>query len=257
MTVRTGEQVLVYHSERAKFLVTFQPGKRISTHLGEIELPEILEWGAALQSNIGKAFYVLRPSTSDVAMKVKRTTTIIYPKDAGWMILEAGIGAGSRVLEVGTGSGSLTIMLARVVGPEGRVYSFERREEFLKNAISNVERAGLADRVEFALRDPSVDGFGVTDIEAAFVDVPEPWALVSPVFDALMGGGAWISLSPNVEQVKATWKALKEHGFVRIKAVEILEREMLIREHGVRPRERMISHTGYILSARKVLPPSE
>ncbi len=252
MTVKTGEQVLLYHSERAKFLVVFQPQKRISTHLGELVLPETLELGAVLESSTGQPFYVLKPSTTDVAMKVKRTTTIIYPKDAGWMILEAGIGAGSRVLEVGTGSGSLTIMLARIVGPQGRVYSFERREEFLKNAMTNVERAGLAEQVEFALRDPAVEGFGVSEIEAAFVDVPEPWTLVSPVFDALMGGGAWISLSPNMEQVKETWRALKKHGFVRFKAVEILEREILVREHGVRPRERMISHTGYIISARKV-----
>ncbi len=252
MEVRTGELVLIYHSERAKFLVVYQPNKRISTHLGEIVLPESMRFGDSIESSTGRLFYALRPSTSDVAMKVKRTTTIIYPKDAGWMILEAGIGAGSRVLEVGSGSGSLTIMLATIVGPEGRVYSFERRGEFLENARSNVERAGLADRVEFILKDPATEGFGLTEIEAAFVDVPEPWTMVPPAFEALMGGGAWISLSPNMEQVKETWRALKEAGFVRFKAVELLEREILVREHGVRPRERMISHTGYIVTARKV-----
>ncbi len=258
MKAKAGDLVFLYNSEKARFLVTYQPGKRVSTHLGEIVLPDDLEYGAAVRSSTGAVFYVLMPSTSDIAMKVRRTTTIIYPKDAGWMILEAGIGSGSKVIEVGSGSGSLTIMLARIVGPEGRVYSFERREKFLENARENVKRAGLLDRVEFALRDPAVEGFGVEDVEAVFVDVPEPWTMVPPAFEALAGGGAWISLSPNMEQVKETWRTLKSHGFVRFKAVEILEREILVREQGVRPRERMISHTGYIVSARKVnIPPEE
>ncbi|RKY98057.1 MAG: tRNA methyltransferase [Candidatus Hydrothermota bacterium] len=252
MGIERGQYVLLYHSENAKYLVSFIPNKALHTHLGIVELREDLEFGDVIKSSKGKLFYVLRPSTSDISMKVRRTTTIIYPKDAGWMILEAGVGAGSKVIEVGTGSGALTIILAKIVGPNGKVYSFERRPEFLENAKQNVEKAGLAEIVHFELRDPAVDGFGVKDADAIFVDVPEPWTLAQAAHDALAGGAAWVSLSPQIEQVKSTFEALRGAGFVRLKCVEILEREMLVRDVGTRPKERMVSHTGYLVSARKV-----
>ncbi len=249
--IREGELVFVYGGEEAGFLLLYQPGKRISTHLGEVVLPENAEFGSAIESSTGNKFYILKPTTTDLMMKVRRTTTIMYPKDVGFLILEAGIGEGSRVLEVGTGSGALTIVLAKIVGKTGKVYSFERRAEFLENARKNVERAGLADRVEFYHLDPAAEGFPVEDVEAAFIDVPEPWTLVDATHKALMGGGRWVSLSPTIEQVLQTYKAL-DGKFVRLRCVEILEREMLIREGKTRPRERMVSHTGYLVTASKI-----
>ncbi|MEO0248723.1 MAG: methyltransferase domain-containing protein, partial [candidate division WOR-3 bacterium] len=187
-----------------------------------------------------------------LSMKVKRTTTILYPKDIGYLIMETGLSSGQRVLEVGTGSGALTIVLASIVGETGRVYSFERRPEFLENARKNIEKWGLADRVEFVLRDPAAEGFGISDVQVAFIDVPEPWTLARPAQEAIAGGGFWASLSPCVEQVLRVAEELENAGFVALKTVELLEREMLIRPGKTRPRERMISHTGYLTVARKV-----
>jgi tRNA (adenine57-N1/adenine58-N1)-methyltransferase len=249
--VEKGERILLYGGERAQYLIFYEPGKRISTHLGEIKLPESLEYGDKVLSHTGKGFYILRPSTIDISMKVRRTTTIIYPKDAGLMILEAGIGAGSKVIEVGTGSGAFTIVLAKIVGDEGHVYSFERREEFLKNAKENIERAGLIQRVTLLKKDPSIEGFGLEEMDAAFIDVPEPWTLVNPTWEALKGGATWVSLSPNIEQVQKTYGALL-NKFVALKCVEVLERRILVREGKTRPVERMVSHTGYLLFGRKV-----
>ncbi|RKZ01393.1 MAG: hypothetical protein DRQ04_04945 [Candidatus Hydrothermota bacterium] len=155
------------------------------------------------------------------------------------------------MLEVGSGSGALTIILALAVGREGKVYSFERRKEFMENARENVRRAGLEERVEFFNMDPALEGFPVGELDAAFVDVPEPWTLAGPVHEALAGGGRWVSLSPTIEQVQMTFDALEE-GFVRLKCVEIFEREMLVRRGKTRPRERMVSHTGYLVTASKV-----
>lgn len=247
-----GKKILLYGGKKAEYLVNFEPGKKIQTHLGVLTLPEDLQYGKRLETHIGKSFYILFPTTRELSMRVKRTTTIIYPKDAGYMLIETGVGAGSKVLETGTGSGALTIILATIVGKEGRVYSFERREEFFNNAIKNVKDTGLDDRVEFHLRDPATDGFNIEPVDAAFIDVPEPWTLVRPVYEVLKPGHAWVSLSPTIEQVQKTHDALKESGFIRLKCVEILEREMLIRHGKTRPKERMVSHTGYLTFAWKV-----
>lgn len=250
--VPQGSLIYLYHDERARYLVTYEPGKKVSSHLGEITLPLGLRYGAQLLSSKGMVFHVLIPTTADLAMKVRRTTTIIYPKDAGLMILETGIGAGSRVLETGTGSGAMTLILARIVGPQGRVYSFERRAEFQENARENLRRAGLEDRVTFILRDPAAEGFGLSPpVDAAIIDVPEPWTLVEPLREALRDGAPAAFLIPTIDQVLRTWEALEREGFLRLRCVEVWEREMLIRPGKTRPRERMVSHTGYLLFAHK------
>lgn len=249
--IKEGDWILLYSSPRAEYLISFFPGKKFSTHLGELVLKEGLTYGEALTTNIGRRFFALKPSTAILSMKVKRTTTIIYPKDAGLIILETGIGAGSKILEVGSGSGALTVILAKAVGKEGMVYSFERREEFLENARKNVERFGLADRVKFILKDPSLEGFGVEAVDTVIVDVPEPWKLVKSAWETLKSGSFWASISPSIEQVQKTWEQLERY-FVRLKCLEVLERGILIRPGKTRPRERMVSHTGYLVFAQKI-----
>jgi tRNA (adenine57-N1/adenine58-N1)-methyltransferase len=249
--VRKGDLLFLYSGERAKYLLKYEPGKSFSSHLGTIEFPKRLRYGDELKTHRGRSFYVLRPRTSDLMMRVRRKTTIIYPKDAAYILQETGVRSGSKVIEVGTGSGSLTISLASIVGRYGKVYSFERRPEFLENATQNVERAGLSKRVRFFERDVESEGFGITGVDIVILDVPEPWKLVRHAWDALAGGGALASLSPNIEQIRETVDELRT-GFVRIRCVELLEREILVRERGTRPKERMVSHTGYLLFASKV-----
>lgn len=253
--IKTGELILLYGGERAQYLLEYKPNKRFSTHLGDIIIPEKADYGDPVKSTKDKIFYILKPTTVDLMMKVKRTTTIVYPKDAGLMIVESGIGAGSRVVEVGTGSGALTILLSRIVGREGHVYTYERREEFLKNAIENIRRSTPFDNVTFSLKDPAIEGFGITDVDATFIDVPEPWTLKEAAHECLKGGGVWISLSPTIDQILRTKEALIDK-FTAIRCVEVLERPYLIRPGKTRPVERMVSHTAYLLFARKIYPPN-
>lgn len=89
-------------------------------------------------------------------------------------------------------------------------------------------------------------------MDIIFVDVPEPWTIVKWAYSALKGGGFWASLSPNIEQVVKTVNELKNNNFILVKTVEILEREILVRDVGTRPRETMISHTGYLTIGRKI-----
>jgi tRNA (adenine57-N1/adenine58-N1)-methyltransferase len=251
--LKPGELVLLYHSERINYLIFLQDKGSFSTHKGNISYFEILQkdYGDIIYSHLGTPFYILKPTLADLAMKVRRTTTIIYPKDAGLMVLKSFIYPGARVIEVGTGSGALTMILANFVRPQGKVYSYEKRSEFSRNAQENIRRVGLDPYVEFFVRDVEREGFLQKEVDAVFLDLPEPWVAIKPAREALKGGHSIVSLSPNVEQIKKTKAVMELEGFVRIKVIEILERELLVRVTGTRPIERIVSHTGYLLFAQK------
>jgi tRNA (adenine57-N1/adenine58-N1)-methyltransferase len=175
----------------------------------------------------------------------------------GFQILNSTMASGSTVLECGGGSGGFTTILARFIGDAGRVHVFERRAEFIELAQKNLARVGLEHRVTWHHRDPSLDGFaveGVAGFDAAFIDVPEPWTLIKPAWEALKPGCSLTSLSPNVEQVRRTVEAMHQVGFGRIWTVETLERELLVRDTGTRPREMMRSHTGYLSFGARLQP---
>jgi tRNA (adenine57-N1/adenine58-N1)-methyltransferase len=251
--LKAGELVLFYHSDRAKYLLAVQEKGSFSTHKGNISFAEVMQkdFGDVVTTQMGTPFYILKPTLADLSMKVHRTTTIIYPKDAGLMVLQSFVFPGARVIECGTGSGALTIILANFIRPNGKVYSYEARQEFSDNAKANVKRVGLVDYVEFFCADIEKEGFKQTDIDAVFIDLPEPWNAIKPAYEALKGGHSFVSLSPNTEQVRKTKAVLELEGFIRIKVVEILERELLVRITGTRPTERMISHTAYLVFAQK------
>jgi len=253
--IKEKDLVLIYQDEKRQFLTQVVSGLRLSSDLGDLKLSDIIDkpFGFVGKTHLGRDFYCLKPSTADLMMKVKRTTTIVYPKDLGYLILETAIGPGSRVIELGTGSGALTMVLAKFIGPDGIVYSYERREDFIENARKNVERAGFVRNVEFTCAEIGQKFFGQNDVDAIFIDVPEPWAIVPAAAVALKGGHHLVSWSPNVEQVKRMVEALQAHSFQRIRVKEIIEREMLVRLQGVRPRERGITHTAYLIRAQKVI----
>ncbi|MEO0109711.1 MAG: tRNA (adenine-N1)-methyltransferase [candidate division WOR-3 bacterium] len=252
--IEEGELILLYHSENTQYLITLPKEGSFSTHKGMISLSEIKNknFGDKILSHTQYPFYILRPTLKDLAMKAKRKTTIIYPKDAGFMLLHSIIFPGAKVLEVGTGSGAFTIILANFVRPMGRVYSYEIREEFIELAKENLKRAHLIEFVQFIQRDVAKDGFSEKDADCLFIDVAEPWQLVRASHSALKGGGTFASISPNMEQVQKTVRSLELEGFVRIKVFEILEREIMVRLTGTRPKERGITHTAYLVFAQKV-----
>lgn len=255
--LKVGDLVFLYHSERAKYLITIQEKGSFSTHKGNIPYSELVQkdFGDMIKTHLGFSFYILKPTLADLAMKVHRTTTIVYPKDAGLMILRSFVYPGAKVIETGTGSGALTTILATYVQPNGKVYSYEARQEFSDNAKMNIMKLGLSDYVEFYVRDVEKEGFAQKDVDAVFIDLPEPWIAVRHAYEALKGGHSVVSLSPNTEQISKTKAVMELEGFVRIQALEILERELLVRHTGTRPAERMISHTAYLLFAQKATKP--
>ncbi|HTW91217.1 MAG TPA: tRNA (adenine-N1)-methyltransferase [bacterium] len=255
--IQLGDNVILYHSDRMNYLVTVQAKGSFSTHRGQLPFDQIAgrEFGDSVRTHLGFLFHLLKPGLSDLAMKVRRATTIVYPKDVGAMLVSAAIFPGARVIEVGSGSGALTIYLANFVRPDGRVYSYERRPEFSANARANVEKYGLSPYCEFFVRDPEQEGFEQKEMDAVFLDVPEPWTLVAPAHKSLKGGHTLVSISPTVEQVRKTVSAMEMQGFARIHVKEILEREILVRTTGIRPADRMVAHTVYLIFGNKVNQP--
>ena len=199
-----------------------------------------------------RAFLVLTPSMGDLRETLEREAQILAPKDLASLLYRADVAPGSRVLEAGCGSGSLTLALARAVGPSGQVLSLDLREEFLATARANITRAGLLNRVRLRAADVR-EGIPERDLDAVFLDIPDPWAAVPAAWEALRPCGHLASFSPNMEQVKETVMAIGKLPFVDVRTIEIIEREMEVREVGVRPSFAPLGHTGYLTFARKVL----
>ncbi len=252
--IKPGDRVFLYHSEKMKYLVEIPEKGQFSTHRGQIDYQDVVgkEYGCCVKTHMGIRFHVLKPTLADLEMRVKRTTTIVYPKDIGMMLLETILFPGARVIETGSGSGALAVVLANYVRPEGRVFSYERRPEFSENARANLTRYGLEEFCEFFVSDPEHDGFQQTDVDAVYLDVPEPWTLVEPAHRALKSGYALVTIVPTVEQVRKAVSALEIGGFARIRCREMFIREMFVRPSGIRPADRMIGHTIYLIFAHKV-----
>ncbi len=253
--VREGDDVLLYLDRKRTWLVRAIPGRELHTHKGVVRLSDVigLPYGSRIRSSTGEEFVVLRPTIRDYVLKGRRATQIIYPKDMGLILAFTGIGPGWRVVEGGTGTGALTAFLAYHVRPDGRVYSYEVRPEFLEVARANLERIGLLDFVELKLADIT-EGISERGVDAVVLDIASPWLAIPHAHEALRGGGTLASFSPTVDQVVKTVQALREHGFVDIQVIECLLRHIRAEPGKTRPEWLMRAHTGYITFARKALP---
>jgi len=199
-----------------------------------------------------RSFIVLRPSAMDLRETMERGPQTLTSKDLAVILFGADVVAGTRVLEAGSGSGGLTVALARAVGPSGRVISYDVRPESLRVARKNVERAGVESIVEFRTADVR-QGVSDRDLDAVVLDIEDPWSAVGPAWDSLRPCGTLASFSPNMEQVKETVATIRARPFVLVRTIEVIEREMEVREVGVRPSFAALGHTGYLTFARKVL----
>jgi tRNA (adenine57-N1/adenine58-N1)-methyltransferase len=157
-----------------------------------------------------------------------------------------------HVIECGTGSGALTIALANAVAPMGKVYAYDRREDFLENARKNVEEAGFSDFVEFKLREVEEE-FDETEVDVVILDLPSPWEGVPAATRSIRGGGRIAIISPTYNQVEKTVESLRKSGFVYLETIEVLIRRILVRPGKTRPFERMVSHTGFLTFGRKAM----
>ncbi len=258
LTAQAGQLVLLLTEKGKRYLLRLQPGTRFHTHLGVIAHDDLIgqPLGTTVFSAKGHPLLLLEPSLPDLMKRIKRTTQIIYPKDAARIVQLLNLRAGRRVIEAGTGSGGLTIALAWAVAPDGRVYSYEARPEHQRVARANLERAGLLDHVELVER-AIQEGFLQEGVDALVLDVRTPWQYLEQVRQALRPGGFFASLVPTTNQVSQLLAGLEQHGFADIRVEEILLRRYKPVPDRLRPEDTMIGHTGFIIAARPVVDPHE
>ena len=182
---------------------------------------------------------------------LKRKAQIILPKDAAQIVIQCDITPGKTVLESGIGSGSLTTVLASMIQPDGMVFSYEIRDDFISHAQKNLEQSQLLDFVTIKEKDVT-KGIDETNLHAIILDIPNPWDAVSHAWNALEVGGTLCTYSPLVSQMEQTIKTMQQKSFVDIRSFETLQREMIVKEQGSRPSFDMLGHTGYLTFARKV-----
>ncbi len=250
---RENDLVYLMSRDRKSFIVRLEPGAELQTHRGVIKHDDLIgqPLGREVQSHLGYPFLVLEPSTHDLILDLKRITQIMYPKDIGYVLLKMNVGPGKRVVEAGTGSGGLTLALARAVMPTGRIYSYEVRPDVLRLATKNLERLGLLPFVELKERDIA-EGFDEAEVDALFLDLPTPWDYLAQARAALKSGGYFGALLPTTNQVVRLIGALPEHGFAAVEVEELLLRSYKAVPARLRPMDRMVAHTGYLIFARKI-----
>lgn len=252
--IREGDYVLLYLNHKRTYMVRVEAGKALHTHKGFIKFEDLIEheYGSKVKTSLGVEFTLLKPLLRDYIIKSVRKTQITYPKDIALIIMFSGIGPGSHVVEAGTGTGALTTALAHYVKPNGKVYSYEIKGDFLKTAEKNLKRAGLLDFVILKNKDITA-GIDEREVDAVILDLATPWLVISHAYTSLKPCGTVVSFSPTIDQVVKTVEALKENSFLDIETIECLMRGMQVEIGKTRPQTIMTAHTGYITVGRKAL----
>lgn len=251
MKIGKGRNVLLVDESGRKYLLQVTGQMEKVEGLGVIDTKRLASCSYGDTFSIGnRHFFLLEPSVADKVARIRRKAQIILPKDSAAIIVRCNIRSGSIVVEGGIGSGALTIVLASYVAPDGKVISYELRDDFACVALENIRRANLESLVEVRMKDIR-KGIMENDVDAVVLDIPDPWEAVTAAKKALKVGGYICSYSPTVNQLERTVRKLEEEGFQEIRSVEILEREMLVGEGGVHPSFEMLAHTGYLTFARK------
>jgi tRNA (adenine57-N1/adenine58-N1)-methyltransferase len=250
-----GDLALVIGQDGKRFILRLAAGAELQTHKGVLAHDQLIgtEWGATCRSHLGVPYILLQPSLDEILLHLKRRSQIIFPKDLGYILLRLAIRPGMRIAEAGTGSGALTVALAWLVGPQGEVHSIDRRADMQELAQANLARLGLQDRVLFHLLDIA-DGFPIGQLDALFLDLPDPHNYLPQARQALHGGGVLGAILPTANQVSDLVEGLNQHGFSQIDVCEILQRFYKTIPARLRPVDRMVAHTGYLIFARALAP---
>jgi tRNA (adenine57-N1/adenine58-N1)-methyltransferase len=256
--LRAGDQVQLTDPKGRHHTITLEPGRQFHTHKGSFPHDALIgsPEGTVVTSTGGTDYLALRPLLADYVLSMPRGAAVIYPKDAAQIVAMADVFPGARVVEAGVGSGALTCSLLRAVGTDGEVHSYERREEFARVARGNVERffGGPHPAWRLTVADLA-EALADRDVDRVVLDMLAPWECVPAVSGALVPGGVVCAYVATTTQLARTVETLREHGgFTEPAAWETMIRTWHVEGLAVRPDHRMIGHTGFLVTARRLAP---
>ena len=252
--LKPNDAVIFIDRKGRRYMKVLTPGKKLLIR-GELMADSLVgvEEGSRVKFSTGEAFLVLRPTYADLVPHLPRTAQVIYPKDTGPMMLWGDVFPGATVIEGGVGAGALTIALLRAIGPNGRLISYEIREDFANLTRRNVAAFfGDAPNWTLKLRD-LYEGFDETGVDRMFLDLPEPGRALEVAARALRPGGVLVGYVPTALQLKDTVDALQARpDFGQIESFETLLRHWQVKGLSVRPLNRMVAHSAFIIIARRL-----
>lgn len=234
-----------------RYFITADPEKTLNTHDGTLKISDAMQkgFGNRICTHKDKSYLVLKPTLYDFIKSIKRHTQIMYPKEIGYIAVKLGVGPGRHIIEAGSGSGALTTALAWFAADNGRVYTYERREDFYHLCAQNLQRCGLAHRVEQNHHDVS-RGFLHSGADALFLDVRTPEDYLQHIPNAVIPGAPLGFLLPTANQVQNLLYGLQNGPFDEPEVMEILLRRYKPVHDRFRPDDRMVAHTGFLVFAR-------
>jgi tRNA (adenine57-N1/adenine58-N1)-methyltransferase len=251
-----GDRVQLTDPKGRMHTITLVTGKEFHTHKGSIQHDELIgsPEGSIITTTGNVTYLAMRPLLSDFVLSMPRGAAVVYPKDAGQVVHMADIFPGARVVEAGVGSGALTMSLLRAVGDDGRVSSYERRADFADIARDNVEAFFGGPHPAWTLTvGDLVETLDETDIDRVVLDMLAPWDCLDAVSRALVPGGVLICYLATATQLSRTAEALREQGtFTEPHAWESLVRGWHLEGLAVRPEHRMVGHTGFLVTSRRL-----
>jgi tRNA (adenine57-N1/adenine58-N1)-methyltransferase len=258
--LRAGERVQLTDPKGRLHTITLSPGKEFHTHRGSFKHEDLIgrPEGWVVTSTAGIEYLALRPLLADYVLSMPRGAAVVYPKDAGQVVAMADIFPGARVVEAGVGSGALSMSLLRAVGDEGHLHSFERRAEFADIARANVDAffgephpAWTVTVGDLAEALPSAEPAG--SVDRVVLDMLAPWECLDAAAGALAPGGVLIGYVATATQLSRLAEEVRTDGrFTEPAAWESLVRGWHLEGLAVRPQHRMVGHTGFLLTTRRL-----
>jgi tRNA (adenine57-N1/adenine58-N1)-methyltransferase len=235
--------------------ITLEVGKQFHTHKGILEHDSLIGGPEGVTVTIGTTTYLaLRPLLPDFVLSMPRGAQVVYPKDSANIVGMADIFPGAHVVEAGVGSGALSMSLLRAVGEGGRLSSYERRQDFADIARANVERFFGGPHPAWSITIGSLqDAVSEADVDRVVLDMLAPWECLDAVSKALRPGGVLCCYVATTTQLSRTVESLREHGtFTEPESWETLVRGWHVEGLAVRPQHRMVGHTGFLCTSRRL-----
>ena len=257
-----GERVQLTDPKGRLHTITLEPGREFHTHRGFLRHDDLIGApdGSVVTNTAGVEYLALRPLLSDYVMSMPRGAAVVYPKDAGQIVQMADIFPGATVVEAGVGIGALSMSLLRAIGEQGRLLSFERREDFAEIARGNGRAFFGGDHPAWTVTvGDLVEALPRTvepgTVDRVVLDMLAPWECLDAVAEALIPGGVLICYVATTTQLSRVAEGMRAHGgFTEPNAWESLVRGWHLEGLAVRPQHRMHGHTGFLVTTRRLAP---